>query len=79
MTLRLFDTQGREVGSRSIEGFPAKGHMSRFVDELFDGVDTQGLRGSLAVQAEGGLIAATGLELGGHPGQFTTLPVTPLS
>ncbi len=78
LNLRLLDAEGRELTQRKIENFPARGHMSLFIDELFLEADTNGFRGSLVVEASGGVVIATALELGNQPGQFTTLPVTPL-
>ena len=40
--------------------------------------DTNDFEGTLVVEVTGGEVAATALELGNQPGQFTTLPVTPL-
>lgn len=78
LRLRLIDEVGQVVAQSTIESFPAGGQIARFIDELFPDLDAASFRGSMTVAAEGGLIAATALELGGQPGQFTTLPVTPL-
>ena len=57
---------------------PPNGHLSRFVQELFPEADTREFEGTLTIEADGGLIAATALQIGTSPGTFTTLPVTPL-
>ena len=67
-----------EVDSVTIPDLAPRGHLARFIDELFPSVDTGDFEGTLVVRAAGGQVAATALELGPAPGQFTTLPVTPL-
>ena len=81
LDLMLRDPQGQEVpGShRTIESFPARGHLARFIDELFPEAQSDHFEGAVVVNATGGQISATALELGPAPGQFTTLPVTPLT
>ncbi len=64
--------------SATIDELVANGHLAKFIDELFPEADTDDFVGTLVVQASGGEIVATALELGDEPGQFTTLPVTPL-
>ena len=79
LTLTLNRSPGtEEVDSVTIPDFAPKGHLARFIDELFPSVDTSDFEGTLVVRAAGGQVAATALELGPEPGQFTTLPVTPL-
>ena len=58
----------------------ANEHLSKFIDELFPSADLTDFEGTITVEATtlNALIAATALELGGLPGQFTTLPVTPV-
>ncbi|MBI2823049.1 MAG: hypothetical protein HYX74_12570 [Acidobacteria bacterium] len=56
----------------------ANGHVARFIEELFPGADTAEFEGTLTVTAEGGDIAGAAIQLGTKPGEFTTLPVTPL-
>ncbi len=65
LDLKLRTQEGVEVAAASI-------------DELFPGANTDDFVGTLVVQASVGEIVATVLELGDEPGQFTTLPVTPL-
>ncbi|HSR51358.1 MAG TPA: ethylbenzene dehydrogenase-related protein [Acidobacteriota bacterium] len=81
--LVLRGEDGLEVASTTLEDFPFRGHSARFIDELFldffaPGSGPAEFTGTLTVEAEGGLVAATALELGSQPGQFTTLPVTPV-
>ena len=54
---------------------PANGHVAKFVEELFPTLED--FEGSLTVM--GDLLAATALQLGNDPGEFTTLPVVPIS
>ncbi len=85
LELSLHDETGMEVATRSITDFPERGHMADFIDEIFPdffGLGAQGpsngFSGTLVVEVQGGEVAATGLELGNDPGEFTTLPVTPI-
>ncbi|MBI4456704.1 MAG: transposase [Acidobacteria bacterium] len=77
LTLTLRDRQGIFVAGASRNLNPG-GHLAQFVNELFPGAPTDNFQGTLSVQASGGKVAATALELGSQAGQFTTLPVTPL-
>jgi len=81
LELTLRNPPGQEVagGRRTIENFPARGHLAQFIHELFPEAQTDALEGTLTVSATGGKIAATAIELGPEPGQFTALPVTPLA
>ena len=65
-------------GTATVPDFPASGHLARFIGELFPFADTDDFEGTLVVEVTGGAVAATALELGPGPGQFTTLPVAPL-
>lgn len=79
MTLR--NRAGERIpGGLTTTAIPAKGHLARFIDELFRSADLENFEGTLTVEATSlnALIAATALELGTQPGQFTTLPVTPI-
>lgn len=80
LDLMLCDREGQQVpgGWRTIEGFPARGHLARFIDELFPEAMTDAFEGTLIVKTDRGQIVATALELGPEPGQFTTRPVTAL-
>ncbi len=69
---------GEPIATTCIEDFPASGHVAKFVNELFPDTDTDSFEGTLVVQVTGRKVAATALELGTQPGEFTTLPVTAL-
>ncbi len=77
--LSLLDENGVGVATWTIADFAGRGHLAQFINELFAEADTDNFAGSLVVEVVGeGGIAGTALELGTLPGQFTTLPVTPL-
>lgn len=76
--LTLRDRQGQAEGTQTLANFPAGGHLARFINDLFEKVNTDNFEGTLIAEVTGGQIAATALELGTAPGEFTTLPVTPL-
>lgn len=78
ITLRLL-RDGAEVDVIVLEDFPARGHTAKFINELFEDVDTSDFVGTLVVTVEGGMVTATALEQALAPGQFTALPVTPLN
>lgn len=79
ITLTLRDQNGATLApSASPLELPAKGHLARFITELFPDIVPEGFEGTLVVQVSGGQVAATALELGPKPGEFTTLPVTNL-
>jgi hypothetical protein len=75
MTLARQDGTVAPHGSETIDDFAGSGQLARFIDELFPDADTDDFKGSVRVEIFGGSVAATALELGGEPGQFTTLPV----
>jgi len=77
VTLTLRSASGAAIATHTIENFPARAHAAKFVEELFDAV-TGEFQGTLSIEVAGGAIAATALELGSKPGEFTTLPVTPI-
>lgn len=78
--LPLRDGDGVEVANRTIADFAGRGHLAQFLNELFASADTSDFQGSLVVEVVGeGRVAATALELGTQPGEFTTLPVIPLA
>ena len=70
------ETSGAAVATASIEEFPAGGHFAKFINELFPDTDTDSFEGALVVEVTDGKVAATALELGTQPGEFTTLPLT---
>jgi hypothetical protein len=65
-------------GGETRLNLPANGHTARFIHELFPQADTRAFEGTLTVTAEGGLITATGIEIGSTAGEFTTLPASVL-
>ncbi len=81
VTMRLRGTNGQQVpgGLRSL-ALAAGEHLAKFVDELFPNADLSDFEGTLTVTTGSlnALLVATALELGPQPGQFTTLPVTPI-
>ena len=81
LTLSLRGLDGLEVsGGSTSQDLPANGHLAKFVDELFPNANTANFEGTLIVLAttSGGEIAATAIQLGSSPGEFTTLPVVPV-
>ena len=77
--LTLRNDRGIQQGDSALRPLAAQGHLARYIDELFPGVDTRDFVGTLEGKVEGeGEVAATALELGPEPGQFTTLSVSPL-
>lgn len=80
LTLTLRQNSGVTVaaGTATIRDLPAGGHIARFLEELFPEADTQNFQGTMSAEVTGGTVGATALELGSSPGEFTTLPVTPI-
>ena len=54
----------------------ARGHIARFIEELFPAADTREFQGTLTVSSDHGPIAGMAIQLGSRAGEFTTLPVT---
>jgi len=77
--ISLKDTSGEAVpnGTGMLE-IPAQGRVAAFIEELFPDADTVDFQGSICLRAATGEIAVVALELGGQPGEFTTLPVSVL-
>ncbi len=70
---------GQEIAQANRLNFPPGGHLALFIDELFPSVDTDDFNGTLIMEVDDGKkAAATALELGSEPGEFTSLPVQPL-
>ncbi|HEY2934042.1 MAG TPA: CARDB domain-containing protein [Acidobacteriota bacterium] len=78
-TLRNKSGQVVLNGTRS-ESIVNGGHIARFINELFPLAIADDFEGTLTVEETGliGNIAGVALELGPNPGQFTTLPVSPI-
>ncbi len=77
-TLSLRRLDGTEVPGGSLPfSLIANGHFSEFINELFRNIDTANFQGSLVitVTTAGGTVAATAIQVGSSPGEFTTLPV----
>ena len=81
ITMRLRDLAGVQIqgGLRSM-ALEAGEHLAQFITEMFPNADLTDFEGTLTVDVNSlnQLITATALELGTEPGQFTTLPVTPI-
>jgi len=79
LTLTLRDQGGLLVPGGEVQlTVPANGHVAKFIHELFPQSDTREFVGSLSVASANGPIAGVVIQLGGRPGEFTTLPVVPL-
>ena len=78
LELSLLDSFGEPTGAEeSMVAVPPRGHLAKFITELFEGVEALFV-GSLLARVLNGRIAAVAVELGSQPGAFTTLAVTPL-
>ena len=79
VTLILRNRNGEIVsGGQTEVTLNANGHLARFLDQLFPGMNAE-FEGTLtAAAADARFIVGTALEVGSKPGEFTTLPVTPL-
>ncbi len=76
--VHLLDSFGDSIeGAENLVSLPRRGHLARFVSELFEGVPPLFV-GSMLARVLNGRIAAVSVELGSQPGEFTTLAVTPL-
>jgi hypothetical protein len=81
LTMRLRNLKGEEIqGGLTSLALDPGGHLAQFITELFRNADLTDFEGTLTVETStfNALMAATALELGTKPGEFTTLPVTPL-
>ncbi|MFB3903589.1 MAG: hypothetical protein ACE15E_09060 [Acidobacteriota bacterium] len=76
LQLTLRDTGGRLVAESTVEAFPGRGHLAQYVSEMCP--EARDFEGTLTVEASGGNVSGTAIELGSQPGQLTTLPVTRL-
>jgi hypothetical protein len=80
LTLRTMSGANIPGGYRSLL-LPANGHMAAFIHEFFPTANTASFQGTLVLNAitAGATLSAIALQLGGTPGEFTTLPVVPLN
>ena len=74
LTITLLDAAGVEVATTTLD-LGGNGHRARFLTELFESLDLDDFAGTLIVESEA-RISATVLQT--RPGEFATLPVTPL-
>ncbi|HUV12484.1 MAG TPA: hypothetical protein VMY18_02510, partial [Acidobacteriota bacterium] len=81
ISMRLRDEAGVQIqgGLHTLALQPGE-HLAQFINQLFPNADLTNFEGTLTVDVGSlnQLITATALELGTGPGQFTTLPVTPI-
>src|SRR6266567_500262 len=71
MRLSLRGLDGREVaGGSNSAVLPAGGHIAKFIDELFPGVDASSFQGTLVVRSSGleQSVTATTIHTGGSVG-----------
>jgi len=79
LTLTLRNVNGQAVsGGVKTLALAANAHIAKYVHELFPQANTAEFEGTVTINAVGGQIAATAIELGSAPGEFTTFPVAPL-
>ncbi len=57
---------------------PANGRIAQFMDELFEDLVLGDFQGTLYLSTGDGSFSAIALELGPNPGEFTSLPVSPV-
>lgn len=57
---------------------PANGRIAQFINELFENLPAGEFVGTLSILSADGSFSAIALELGPEPGQFTSLPVSPI-
>lgn len=73
ITLKVLDQNGAVVATSAPLPLPAKNHTAQFATQLFPG--TSEFRGSVAITATGGTVAALTLRQHSGPLSYTTLPV----
>lgn len=81
LAMRLRDSQGVQVpGGLNTLALGPHEHLSMFIEQLFPNANTENFTGTITVETNSlnALITGTALELGLNPGEFTTLPVTPI-
>jgi Ca2+-binding RTX toxin-like protein len=79
LTLELRDSSGSlPPGGTAQLSLPANGQIVRTIDALFPGANTTNFRGSVAVRAQGGAVAARVLDINGNPAVISAAPIIPL-
>jgi hypothetical protein len=84
VNLELRGEDGQLLGPDAVaqREIPAEGRIAEFIDELFPDVDTSDVVGTMVIVLDegedGASFSAISLELGFDPGQFTSLPVSPV-
>lgn len=73
VTMKLLNQSGAVVSTATPLTLPAKNHTAQYATQLFPG--TSEFRGSIAVTATGGTVAALTLRQHAGPLSYTTLPV----
>jgi hypothetical protein len=73
VTMKLLNQSGAVVSTAAPLTLPAKNHTAQFATQLFPG--TSEFRGSIAITATGGTVAALTLRQHAGPLSYTTLPV----
>src|SRR5262249_47829943 len=80
LSLTLRNSSGEIVqGGQASVGIRSNAHVARFIEELFPTAATEDFEGSITITADRGNVSVVGLQIGGRPGEFTALPVAPLS
>ena len=76
ISLTLQNSAGEEiVGSRVTILLPARGHIARFLEQVFLEIQTEHFEGSVVVRSP---LPIAAIVLRTLPGTLTTLPVTPI-
>ncbi|MEE8584470.1 MAG: hypothetical protein V3T83_06410, partial [Acidobacteriota bacterium] len=75
--ISLKNTSGEVVpGGTGMLKIAGRGRVAAFIEELFPDAGSADFQGSICLRATTGEIAVIALEMGGQPGEFTTLPVS---
>lgn len=78
LTLKDPDAQDVANGTAQLTLGPGA-RQAMFINEFFDNADTNNFRGTVTIRAQTGAVAVVALELGTFQGEFTTLPVSPIT
>jgi hypothetical protein len=63
-------------GGTTILPLRANGHLARFIEELVPNASTDDFEGTVTIEAEGGNVAVTALDINSRSGGLSPLPVT---